>query len=59
MEALKFVPFSSSIHPGFWTELTKMKLEVILKHEIFFNVLQLGRRFERRTYRYNWHIHQL
>jgi len=28
MEALKFVPFSSSIHPGFWTELTKVKLEV-------------------------------
>jgi len=28
MEALKFVPFTSSIHPGFWTELTKVKLEV-------------------------------
>jgi len=34
MEALKFVPFSSSIHPGFWTELTKIKLEVTaLKEE--------------------------
>jgi len=28
MEALKFVPFTSSIHPGFWSELTKVKLEV-------------------------------
>jgi len=28
MEALKFVPFTSSLHPGFWTELTKVKLEV-------------------------------
>eukprot|EP00092_Neocalanus_flemingeri_P029015 GFUD01031500.1.p1 GENE.GFUD01031500.1~~GFUD01031500.1.p1 ORF type:complete len:680 (+),score=251.80 GFUD01031500.1:45-2084(+) len=34
MEALKFVPFSSSIHPGFWTELAKIKLEVAgLKEE--------------------------
>jgi len=29
MESLKFVPFCSSLHPGFWTELTKYKLEVL------------------------------
>lgn len=28
MEPLKFVPFSSAIHPGFWTSLTKIKLDV-------------------------------
>ena len=28
MESLKFVPFNSMIHPGFWSELTKVKLDV-------------------------------
>ena len=28
MESLKFVPFNSMIHPGFWTELSKVKLDV-------------------------------
>ena len=28
MEVLKFVPFNSTIHPGFWTELSKVKLDV-------------------------------
>ena len=28
MDSLKFVPFSSSINPGFWSELAKMKLDV-------------------------------
>jgi len=27
MEPLKFVPFTSSVHPGFWTTLTKVKLD--------------------------------
>ena len=26
---LKYAPFSSSIHPGFWSALTKLKLEVL------------------------------
>ena len=29
MSELKFAPFSSSIHPGFWNALTKLKLEVL------------------------------
>ena len=28
MESLKFVPFTSTIHPGFWSQLAKVKLEV-------------------------------
>ena len=28
MDSLKFVPFSSSINPGFWSELAKIKLDV-------------------------------
>ena len=28
MEYLKFVPFTSTIHPGFWSQLAKVKLEV-------------------------------
>ena len=28
MESLKFVPFNSTIHPGFWSELSKIKLDV-------------------------------
>ena len=28
MESLKFVPFNSTIHPGFWSELSKVKLDV-------------------------------
>ena len=26
---LKYSPFTSSIHPGFWSALTKLKLEVL------------------------------
>jgi len=28
MESLKFVPFNSTINPGFWSELAKMKLDI-------------------------------
>ena len=28
MDSLKFVPFNSTIHPGFWSELSKIKLDV-------------------------------
>ena len=28
MEPLRFVPFGSAVQPGFWSELTRVKLEV-------------------------------